>query len=177
MANNYYNQPAIINRPEPAKFPSGRFLLILVGILIINSLIGFWAARTFIAAYPLPKEQINLPVSQELLQNPIFSNWTAHIKGRVVAKTNDSFTIAQIIEEYNPDGSTVIKDADGKTMEIANVTGRTVFKKDPGTKNVQDASQVSLPDIQVGSIVSGTVEIQKSAEKWLVVGRNFFINE
>lgn len=117
-----------------------------------------------------------LPVSQELLQNPLLSSWSAHVSGRVIAKTNSTFTISHIIEEFGNRTHT-IKDAnDGKQMEIMYVSGITVFKKGAQTESEQFAfDNISFEDVYIGSVVNGNVKILQSDGQMKIKGGEFFV--
>ena len=120
-------------------------------------------------AYLTPEN--NLPVSQELLQNPLFSSWSAHVSGRVIAKTNSTFTISHIIEEFS-NRTRTIKDAnDGKTLEITYIPEMTVLKKDPRI----GSQQFALYELAIDSIVNGNVKILQSDNQMKINGGVFFI--
>lgn len=178
-------EPVVIVKPEPFRFLTRRLLLILLillSVFIISGLIGFFGTRILnpkrlpIQGYPLSKEQINLPISQQLLQHPALSLWSAHVKGKVIGKDDQSFTVAQIIEEFGPKGSYKIKEAtNGATLSIIYDQGKTFLKQEPHDDEATKAAQVNFSNLTVGSIVNGSVKIQKTDEGWEVIGGNFFI--
>lgn len=120
--------------------------------------------------YILPDNAI-LPIPKELLQNPVLSGWSAHVKGRVIAKGNNTFTISHVIEKF-VNRTRTIKDAnDGKIMEIEYVPGITMFKQytQSGIRNVE------FGDLAVGSIVNGGITISQSNGMWKIIGGSFGI--
>ncbi|MBI2523454.1 hypothetical protein HYW19_03620 [Candidatus Woesearchaeota archaeon] len=149
------------------------FMVIFILSVLAGVLISIMLKTT--AAYLMP-EKYTLPVSQELLQNPLFSRWSAHVSGRVIAKTDSTFTISHIIEEFG-NGTYTIKDAnDGKQMEIMYVSGITVFRKRTQTESEQFAfDNVSLKDFSIGSVVNGNVKILQSDGQMKIKGGVFIV--
>lgn len=174
-------EPEVIIKPK-TPFIEPKFVILALVLFLSSFVFGLLANDRFIAKkdtqeYPLPSDTQVLLISKELLQNPILSNWSGQVKGRVVDKTDDSFTISQIIEEYAPQGFRIIKDATAAAkLKVTYNPDKTNFKQDPHTSKVQEAAYISFPDLRIGDTVSGGVAIQKPGIKWQVIGRNFFVD-
>lgn len=138
----------------------------LLTVFVLSVLLGVVLSMALKASGATPDMPADMPVSQELLQNPMLSSWSASVKGRVIAKTEDAFTISHIIEEFGR-GTFTVKDAnDGVTMEITYVPGITVLKQDSRT----GGKQITLEELAINSIVNGGVSIVQSERQMKVQG-------
>ena len=126
--------------------------LIILIIFVISGFVGALASDSMHLGYVYDKS-VALPVPMELLQNPSISKWSASVNGKVVAKTDTTFTIAHITKGNNTDDN---------TLEIIHDQEKTIFVDANG--NQTDGK------ISVGSVVRGVVNIEPIGSGWKVMG-------
>lgn len=107
-------------------------------------------------------DEKKLPISLELLQNPIVYEWRGSVEGKLVSKSDHTFTI---------------EDQKGNKISITNITStgeifKTLFYKisDGGTV------KISLNDIPLGATLRGDVWIFKGGKN-IPIGGSFEVVE
>ena len=177
-------QPIVIVKSPVPFYLLPKFYLLGILVFVIFSGIGFSVSKFS----PLLKPKLSnnfpvngavkTPVSLDILQNPMFSNWTARVKGRVTDKDQQSFIISNITEMYTATGSAVIKDAnDGKALQIQYVKGKTSFQRMAADLAQQKPNFIDFSNIGAGTLLNGLVEIYKDGNRWFLIGKIFTIND
>lgn len=178
--DNLPNQTPPFNTNSPAvnnlSVNSIKILALVVVIFFLSSLTGFIISKTLLTEkpssriYSLPTNTENLPVKLDLLQNTMMTNWSGGIDGKVIDKTEDSFTISPILKQYNPDGTREFKEASSSSnMKIIYINGKTVLKTS------SPSATLNFSDLIINSIISGTVEIYTKSSPPAIIGRTISI--
>lgn len=171
-------QPPQVVIPK-SQYDLSKLLLILpVAIFIISAVAAFYISKSFLqfkqsppSSYPNTiTDPQALPIKFELLQSSVLSNWSGHVQGKIIQKTNDSFTLKPVTLEYTATGSAVIKEAAGEfnNLKVVYIAGKTTFKR--------GSSVINFPDVSLGAIVNGAVEIFKSQDTGTAIGTDFIIH-
>lgn len=176
------DQPIVIIKTKVPFYLSRKFYLLGVAVLIISIVIGIFTAKysPFFKSKAtdqfLLKEPAKLPISLDLLQNSMLSNWTARVEGRIMAKDIQSFTISHIQRQFSATGSAAIKDVgDSKQLQIIYLKDKTSFKQTKHTREKEETITINFPDLTIGSLVTGTIEMYQTNNKWFLIGKNFTI--
>lgn len=167
------DMPGAASSPEqvPQSF-SLKILLILAGMLllsvIISSVLGILLGKsnkkTLVPQYEITKPKESLLVSLDVLQNPMFSEWSGKIKGRVKKVSENSIELTAVAEEFTDDGQRIIKDVENTNITlIQNIPGVTEFfvfiRNDSGEQGSTLKIPRTISDVLVGDILEGTVKI------------------
>lgn len=145
-----------------------RLVLIILLSIIIGSILGGVSGllnskkATKIQTYKITKPVNVFPIDVSILQNPMFSEWSGRLKGRVRELKTDSFLISQVKEEFTPDGQIIVTDINNPNLtEIEIIEGITKFYvSSPSSSFGQTPVQVSYKQIQKNSVLEGNVKIK-----------------
>lgn len=174
MAQN----PDVILKTKTPFFQNPRLIIVGCAVFALFFVVGFLVSRYNPSLPPttnqfLLQQSATQPVSLELLQNPMFQNWTARVEGKLTSKDSSSFIITNVIKFVSATGSAVIKDAnDGKALQIVYIKDKTVFQK-INPKEEGELTAIDLPGLPVGSLVNGIIEIYKTGDQWFLIGKGF----
>lgn len=172
------NPDVILKTKTPFFQDNPRLIIVGCAVFALFFMVGFLVSRYNPSLPPITnqfllQQSATSPVSLELLQNPMFQNWTARVEGRLSSKDSSSFIITNVIRFVSATGSAVIKDAnDGKALQIVYIKDKTVFQKINPKKEGELAS-IDLPGLPIGSLVNGIIEIYKTGDQWFLVGKGF----
>ncbi|MBI4066933.1 hypothetical protein HY407_01005 [Candidatus Gottesmanbacteria bacterium] len=148
-------QPAQPPIPDvPLKAPSNFFnrtLFICITALFVGFMLGIitWSILPFgkteiTTSSPLPISKINeskLPISLELLTNPIVYEWRGSVRGKITNKDESTFTLT---------------DDNGNSIRITNqAPNRGVFKTIFSNKGEKMGKPILLKDIPIGTKLEG----------------------
>lgn len=128
-----------------------------------------------------------LPFSLDLLQNPVLTLWSAAVSGKIIAKTDDSFTISHVLFGFDPQKNTLqIEDIDdAKTLRILYISEQTEFRLVfPQEGNLQEGRSgkniiqipeevIDFADLPIGVVVEGNVTFREADEGWEARGSLF----
>lgn len=146
------------------------FKLIIIVILpiMVGSLVGGITGKlnskeiTKTQTYEITKPVNVFPISFSILQNPMLSDWSGRLKGRVRELKPSSFSISQIKEDFRPNGQIIVTDTNNPNLtEIEVVSGITKFFVSSSSSSFdQTPIPISYGQIQNNSILEGNVRIK-----------------
>lgn len=185
---NQYSQQPIPQTQTQSKLTDKPFFLIIMLLLIfiVSGVLGFFLSKRLESikparGYPVSRDT-NLLLPKELLQNPILSLWSAQVQGKVVAKTENSFTLAPVKFENDPKtGSTSSTDiSNSQNMIIIYNKDRTELREIQAVQGTDENVSIKhktirLSDLELGKIVMGSVDFDKKGESFEVVGKRLDI--
>lgn len=122
---------------------------------------------------PLTKLTSSFPIARSLIENPMISNWSGHIIGRVVKTIPYSITIVPMTQVTNPDGNISLKDSDNNHTY-------TIFYESPKSKlyklsekitdkSIEKAPELKFSDLSNGDIINGNVNLVNAGDKWKMI--------
>lgn len=183
------------NRDSPSiavsyKAPQHNYALPIIGFFIASILIGFLSAP-FInfqrfsqerQHYSLPQTGVKSSIGLDILQNPMFTYWSAYVKGKIISKDldsyNKSFTITPVKEIFGKDGSITYEDiSDGQPLKIIFVPKATSFKVVTGTEETKEANTIAFEELPTNAIVLGQASIFPRDKSFDVVGKTFSVRK
>lgn len=146
------------------------WIVIFIFSLTISFLIGILLGknnstkREEAQVYTLTKPEGKLPISLEVLQNPMLTEWSGRIKGRVKNILSNKIELTAVKEEFTSDGKRIIKESTNpNTISILNVTGFTEFytivQNEADSEGKTSKILKSFNDISIGDIIEGSVKI------------------
>lgn len=155
--------------PKSLLILSGVFLFSIIIASLLGVLLGNAGKKTSAPQYELTKPKESLLVSLDVLQNPMFSDWSGRIKGRVKKVSEDSIELTAVAEQFTDDGQRIIIDSDNpNTTLILDVPGTTEFfvviRKDNGGQGSTLKIPRTISDVLVNDIIEGGVKIARSED-------------
>lgn len=164
--------PVVITASDTKMIHSIKLVLIIAVTFLSSFILGFLTVKFAPIFKDKPVDgffltkSVNLAFPPELLQNPMFSNWTARVEGKVIDKRDQFLIISHIVKEYTATGSSTIREIyDGQTLQIVFIPSKTTFRP----------PIASLSALPVDSIITGNVEIYRTGNKWALIGNRFSI--
>lgn len=151
---NNYNQTRNIVNNGALKL---KFILVGIVILLVGFLSGFLTKNLIQGR---STETSKLPIDSKLLQNPLVYEWRGSVKGKLVQKDENSFTLE------NDSGNRITITNKMPTGEIF----RTYFSE----LTIPGPTQVELKDISLGTSLRGDFFIFKGGPD-IPVGSSFQI--
>lgn len=172
-------------RDEVIPKNKGLFLLLAASsvLFVICFLFGFYGVQVLkkpevrITTTPVTVALTDtLPKNLEIIKNPIFTNWTASVKGRIIKKDKISFVLQPIVENFNENGTIEIIDLkDTRTTTIVNTPGKTLFYKTTRTVDGVKREDLSYDALPLGTIVRGSVKIAYINDTFTLIGTNLAV--
>src|SRR3989344_730877 len=157
-----------------------KLIIFVIISILIGSLIGGIAGKltsketTKIQTYKITKPVDVFPIDISILQNPMFSDWSGRLKGRIKKLNQSSFEISEIKEDFKPGGKIVVTDTNNPNLtEIEIVPDLTQFYiSTPSSSPGQTAAPIAFSEIKNNSIVEGRVKINydASSNKFKLIG-------
>lgn len=148
-----------------------RWVILLIVSIVIGSLAGgilgnlnskeTIKTQTYTATRP-----INIfPIDIAILQNPMFSDWSGRLKGRIREIKQNSFTMSEIKEEFKPNGERIVTDTNNPGLsEIEVVPNLTkFFVSTPSSSFQQTPTPITYSELKDGAVVEGNVKIKYDA--------------
>lgn len=128
---------------------------------------------------PVALLNLTFPIARSLIENPMLSEWSGHVIGRVVKTVPYSITITPMSQEIAAEGSINLKDA-------ANGYAYTIFYESPASKlyklpqkttdqAIKDAPELNFADLAIGDIINGSVNLVKTKDKWKMVANSISV--
>lgn len=145
-----------------------RLVFILVFFLAIGFVSGGILGKlnsketTKIQTYKITKPVNIFPIDISVLQNPMFSEWSGRLKGRIRELKAGSFSISQVKEEFRPDGQIIVIDTINPNLtEIEVVSGITKFFTSSASASFgQTPIPITFNELKTNEIVEGSVRIK-----------------
>lgn len=175
------DQPSVQNQSAPAvvKETKNKPILILIAFLIlaVGILLGFYANillaskkiqntdKTTIQPARQKIDESKLPISLDLLQNPVVYQWRGSVEGTLVEKNDDSITI----RDDKGNSITILNRVSPKSSYPAMMT---VFFDSSSPKG--PIKKVAFGDLVVGSRLRGDFFVVPG-DKNIIVGSSFEI--
>lgn len=171
---------------------SKQLLISLISFFFLGAVGGFGVAfytnsqtaqesQGFSLVESFDKSESFFPV--ELFSHPAlaYSDWSASVRGQVIVRTNNSFTLGALVFDEN---SKFKLASNGEDVEVRYLQGTTFFFEFPipsATESIQgtflEKREVEFSNINVGDILFGNVDFEKIDENdWQTTGRIFSIN-
>lgn len=121
----------------------------------------------------------SFPVARSLIENPMLSNWSGHIIGRVIKTVPYSITITPITQIIANDGTVSLKDtANGRAYTISYESPTSKLYKlseNITDKAIEDAPELKFSDLVSGDMINGTVDIVKTGNKWTMIANGISV--
>ncbi len=120
------------------------------------------------------------PIARSTIENPMLSNWSGHIIGRIVKTVPYNITIIPVTQVIASDGSISLED-------VTNNNAYTIFYESPISKlyklpqkitdqSLKNAPELKFSDLNSGDTINGVVSIAKTGDKWKLIANNINVS-